>query len=98
LPRRGEPKQVKGTALFCPTRFKKTLTSEGRPHVCNLWCPSAAFPAQAGIDGAVGTGLRRCGKALGVIRQNCSTLHMLKAVMSGRGDEIVELARTNLRR
>jgi pyruvate dehydrogenase (quinone) len=26
------------------------------------------------------------------------TLYMLKAVMSGRGDEIVELARTNLRR
>ena len=26
------------------------------------------------------------------------TLYMLKAVLSGRGDEIVELARTNLRR
>ena len=26
------------------------------------------------------------------------TLYMFKAVMSGRGDEIVELARTNLRR
>lgn len=26
------------------------------------------------------------------------TLYMLKAVMSGRGDEIVELARTNVRR
>ena len=26
------------------------------------------------------------------------TLYMLEAVMSGRGDEIVELARTNLRR
>ena len=26
------------------------------------------------------------------------SLYMLKAVMSGRGDEIVELARTNLRR
>ena len=25
-------------------------------------------------------------------------LYMLKAVLSGRGDEIVELARTNLRR
>jgi hypothetical protein len=28
---------------------------------------------KAGIHGAMGTGLRRCGKALGVIRQNCST-------------------------
>jgi len=28
---------------------------------------------RAGIHGAMGTGLRRCGKALGVIRQNCST-------------------------
>ena len=26
------------------------------------------------------------------------TLYMLKAVLSGRGDEIVELARTNFRR
>jgi pyruvate dehydrogenase (quinone) len=26
------------------------------------------------------------------------TLYMLKAILSGRGDEIVELARTNLRR
>ncbi len=26
------------------------------------------------------------------------TLFMLKAILSGRGDEIVELARTNLRR
>ena len=26
------------------------------------------------------------------------TLHVLKAVLNGRGDEIVELARSNLRR
>jgi pyruvate dehydrogenase (quinone) len=57
-----------------------------------------AHPGPVVVDAVVARAELAMPPAVTVEMAKGFTLYMLKAILSGRGDEIVELARTNLRR